>query len=118
MKIKIRTWDSHVKAWVNSRFVVNNHVFPQMLWTGLKDTNGKEIYEGDVVKVEQTWYNDDSEITGHGSFTGVVRLMASRGATVYTASKEYKNLPGYRSEVIGNIYQNPELIPKRSASTP
>jgi uncharacterized phage protein (TIGR01671 family) len=76
-----------------------------MQYTGLKDKNGKEIYEGDVIQYKDTINNGyrDIEVTrkekvayGLGCFSG--------GFEESLASVRKKSI------VIGNIYENPELI--------
>lgn len=73
-----------------------------MQYTGLKDKNGKEIFEGDILR------ND------HGDLEDVVWTPGqgwdSDGAFGYMgAYLMWKCLPG-DSEVIGNVYENPELV--------
>jgi uncharacterized phage protein (TIGR01671 family) len=67
-----------------------------MQFTGLTDKNGKEIYEGDIVK----------------RFTGYVFEVKIReyslGAINNSKAFGYDLHP--LDEVIGNIYQNPELL--------
>src|SRR5512146_66283 len=74
-----------------------------MQYTGLKDKNGKEIYEGDVVEVEDGPNKKKREIVFKD---GAFSLKLLNGATEY--------LPNYvrygQIEVIGNIYENPELL--------
>jgi uncharacterized phage protein (TIGR01671 family) len=71
-----------------------------MQYTGLKDKNGKEIYEGDIIEYPQRQVRDDNVIRWHGS-----------GFWMEHADDGSKFLPS-SMEVIGNIYENPELLQK------
>ena len=73
-----------------------------MQFTGLLDKNGKEIYEGDIVK-----YDDSSfGIPNAGYRKCVVAYIAPEFAP-YALS----NVSGRDVEIIGNIHENPELVP-------
>lgn len=80
---------------------------PIMQFTGLTDKNGKEIYEGDIVTYG-AWDVDIDEDWRHSP--ALVEYKDEKTAFYLTKSCNI-HLAGLRElEVLGNIYENPELI--------
>lgn len=137
-EIKFRAWDEQNKIihqdfqfiksgdsgndwiiFISDRFPLTEHktnpftnpnpFFAQQLkimqFTGLKDKNGREIYEGDILK--STTYSKTYEI----GFTLGAFVVLDKDVGYTTILKQPIGLYDMNMyEVIGNIYENPELI--------
>ena len=97
-------------------FFSNDENFVLEQCTGLKDKNGKLIYEGDILSFTVFDYNDyDTQ------YTGVVVYHGSRYTIWNNPDSEYYGSDGgfdldwvigqdCEIEIIGNIHENPELL--------
>ena len=85
-------------------------------YTGLKDRNGKEIYEGDIADYSWTGQFGD-EFVQRGQFLSIIAQCGLAfgfddiGQEIETGRTLEKNMRGMFT-VIGNIYENPELLTK------
>lgn len=86
----------------------NSHSIELMQYTGKKDKNGFEIYEGDIVK----WGKDTelNERIAKVVFDELgVRFISVKNGTFYLHSFIYADTKKHL-EVIGNIYENADLL--------
>lgn len=110
--IKFRVWDWYSmdynpSIWfVEGTYTYNiNDIFsiykdPPMQSTWLFDKNGKEIYEGDIIR---NWFYDDDRtmvVEKDEDFSGFNISYRLQECIINTDTRE----------VIGNIYENPDLV--------
>ena len=121
---KYRAWDSAKKEMFKDTFAITesgqvvvveqesvasspDYVFVDhlviMQSTGLADKNGKEIFEGDIVKMSKDVYSESTyyEVVRH--YGGAYRLESKQhGCELWLRHTD--------CEVVGNIYENKELL--------
>ena len=129
-RLKFRAWDkskqkmytaSELIIWDNKVYandirdltheILNGWVIDEeylMQSTGIFDKNGVEIFEGDILELE-----DGDEVIGNGKLVWnkwqAVLVVEAIGIEDTTAFNELiDDISSYR--VIGNIYENPELL--------
>ena len=126
-EIKFKAWDKEKKMWTNWKCYDNMFYFMDkntgvwvrddefkrfilLQYTGLKDKNGVDIYEGDILKVR--FYNPNRKDGPAVWYEYLKVVYYEELAQFVTLDKD--DLDNYifpeRSMVIGNIYDNPELL--------
>ena len=117
--IKFRVWDktlNKIHCWsaIENHFtfeeLLDDNFFEAMQYTGLKDKNDIEIYEGDIILVNVFM---SKHVTGlvafdRGSFC-VTGNFEGWGYDCNTTNFWEMSTNGNEYKVIGNIYENPEL---------
>ena len=83
--------------------------FILMQSTGLKDKNGSEIFEGDIVKYEAGCNTVTEEVAYDKNFAGFGVRDADTDI-IFTFLQLADVVDLISLEVVGNIYQNPELL--------
>lgn len=83
-------------------------------YTGLKDKNGKEIYEGDIMFLSDRGSHKEEVIVEHGLYGWTfynpkTATFYSDGSHTYCAVENYRFIFG-TGVCIGNIHDNPELL--------
>ncbi|OBU97836.1 hypothetical protein A7B51_00230 [Lentilactobacillus parabuchneri] len=107
----MESWNSLMNYSMSDIFQLDNPDDVLEQYTGLKDKNGKDIYEGDIL----AWH---SNIYRKHDWVGLV-LYRGAGFAVQESDKSYSS-PEWLDcacrkdaniiEVIGNIHTNPELL--------
>jgi len=116
--IKFRAWDGErMRDWGYGKYKQFTHFagppsesgamdYPQMQYTGLKDKNGKEIYEGDILGGV---FALPSKVI-LGEYGWETKFWIEGAWNVATMDRDY--FDNYEPEIIGNIWENPGLLEK------
>ncbi|WP_304521839.1 YopX family protein [Bacillus toyonensis] len=134
-EIKFRCFDLQNKKFVGGD-ILRDYVLGEMIddiscevsqFTGLKDKNGKEIYEGDIARI----WEEESHVPNRDSGGGIIDFNRREGYSqlgvvgfkgAWYTYETKKHLKGRKEhiygpldlpsdiEIVGNIYENPELL--------
>ncbi|MMZ52774.1 YopX protein [compost metagenome] len=74
-----------------------------MQYTGLKDKNGKEIYEGDIVRISNHPFDGPIEVNRNYAVSYNSEMELCCGSWLLFRMRHY-------AEVIGNVFEHPELL--------
>lgn len=131
--IKFRVWndiDKKMVDWstlkllptliVSSAYNKQKH-YKLMQYTGLKDKSGIEIYEGDIVKAFTVFgMTYDYSFEDDNDPNNIYEILFDDGCFQFKNTKQWsdgsndwrsiENVELFKVEVIGNIYENPELL--------
>ena len=119
-EIKFRAWDIHCKHMLGHSYLIDvvdggGSIIQMILdesiechlmqYTGLKDSNGAEIYEGDILRI----------YFGIPTVSAVIKVYFHDGCWMVSKSDGSQELPIFDCcqcdlEVIGNIHENPDLL--------
>jgi uncharacterized phage protein (TIGR01671 family) len=133
-EIKFRAWDDYgeqmqylddytvldgrgkFKTFDGPDLTTQKHDWLVMQYTGLKDAKGREIHEGDVVSLQHEFAGlgepkeELFEVEYSEKRAGFIPFCVMRECTDEIGNYQ---ISGQDVEVIGNIYENPELIEQR-----
>ena len=115
-EFKFRAW--HNELGMSDVFCIDQGMFEAepdvvMQYTGLKDKNGKEIFEGDIIS---TTYTEGRIGAKEGIYNYLVSWNAEECCYELKGNDGLLGRPcchlrnSHSWEVIGNIYENPELL--------
>src|SRR5689334_10237792 len=84
--------------------------WPIMQFTGMKDKNGNDLYDGDLVKDGSVEYQYIYGVYWHPQFQWSLKIMENNQFVGTLKDPEYTVPEEMKLELLGNIYQNKDLL--------
>ena len=118
-EIKFRAWDKENKKMAHVsridfgpggiKYLVDDSMLLE--YTGLHDENGREIYEGDVVRYT-AWHDGKptDTIQGEVVYSGDLGMASFDIRLDHDGEIVRAVLPARGVEIMGNVFENPELL--------
>lgn len=118
-EIKFRVWDKRNKEWANDAYLsscgslyfegaaYNPDDFIVSQYTGIKDRNGKEIYEDDIISGTSHFSS------GHKLATNKEVYFSAGGFYICVDDENHHSLlvsDFFQRKISGNVYENPEIL--------
>ena len=101
---KFKVWDKTLGKFINFETLpvvdFNSPLYEFLQFTGLTDSKGKEVWEGDIIQRKNQWDLDLKAIVTYQPPEFVAKLNGS----------DYNLFNFNNIQVIGNIFENPELV--------
>ncbi len=113
--IKYKIWNKEEKVFTGpftlNQLIFNGHPITKdqeiVIFTGLHDKNGNEIYEGDIIKYEEINYKiifSEGSFNSYTDNNGIIHDVAPQ-CDEYPLKYVY-----FECEIIGNIHENGDLL--------
>lgn len=122
-EIKFRAWDNDLKYYCNDKLHMaidldgnpynfqngeGGATYKLEQFTGLHDCEGKEIYEGDIIKIPDDW--DEYGFNAGEAYQVYFAFGGFRLKPKYRINAKGNYLEDDKIKIIGNIHENPELL--------
>ena len=115
-RFMFRAWVKEYGRFIERRLIDGHEA--SLTWeqcTGLKDKNGKLIYEGDICRIKGTYYDCDyKDYIDIDETEKIYSLEKFFGEAMVKGVYSALGCENLSVEVIGNIHENPELLEEKA----